>query len=846
MLTAFLGILLATTLLVSAQTMSFVEPEAGRAPLNNAFDQAKKSIDIYLFTFLDDGITASLAKAVARGVTVRAILEPCSGDSTCPKPNKDGITGCTALLASGIQTKWANQVFPKTHAKTIVIDGSRTLVTTINIEPQSFTTRRDYGLATDDARLIVDFNRVFAQDWGSDDPIMSCSQLPQDRRPDATVQIYATLIVSPDHGREVILGLIASAKASLKIQVEQVDPQTARGIVPAMVTAVKAGVRLQLLMDNPTNQPDNQTVADAINAAGGEALFQKNYRTHAKMMVIDGQRVFIGSQNLTRTSLDERRELGWTTTDQPTIACFQQVFDADWVGRDGHPPNGVCSQMVFQQAQLGSVFDRIAQARAYQGNTWTNDQETPASLAQGLAQLRPTLVSGLIRLDNTDVLAAQQAADFSAIRNAVLATNPNCKFDFVLNGQQYATIDALVNEMKDINSKIKVDQWLIDFYGPAYQQYPDVIDAAIAYAHSQGQAIGGSLYGLEAPPNSDYAVATDQSFQLSQDEIARIRGNYNLPVIVHLNNNAMLQGTPFFNGEACTFVNDYSFDQRSAYLTQLAQNQAAGGYQLLYPVLFPECPAKHTYDALRDGRMVQVYQELLARYNLAAVSTASYNGTALAVESIAAAYGSGLAAATQGADSATLPNMIAGVTVKVKDSAGAERLAPLFFVSPAQVNFQVPAGTAVGTANITIGGSSGIETIVAVAPGLYSATGTGQGPAAAQVLRVGADLSQTYTLTAACDGSGCTATPIDLGVASDQVYLILYGTGIRNRSALSAVNVMVGGVDAPVAYAGAQGSSPGLDQVNALLPRSLAGRGLVDVVLTADGQVSNSVQIAVK
>jgi uncharacterized protein (TIGR03437 family) len=57
---------------------------------------------------------------------------------------------------------------------------------------------------------------------------------------------------------------------------------------------------------------------------------------------------------------------------------------------------------------------------------------------------------------------------------------------------------------------------------------------------------------------------------------------------------------------------------------------------------------------------------------------------------------------------------------------------------------------------------------------------------------------------------------------------------------------MVGGVDAPVAYAGVQGSSPGLDQVNALLPRSLAGRGLVDVVLTADGQVANSVQIAVK
>ena len=53
-------------------------------------------------------------------------------------------------------------------------------------------------------------------------------------------------------------------------------------------------------------------------------------------MAIDGRKVFIGSQNLTRTSLDERRELGWTTTDQATTACFHRLFDADWAGRSDH------------------------------------------------------------------------------------------------------------------------------------------------------------------------------------------------------------------------------------------------------------------------------------------------------------------------------------------------------------------------------------------------------------------------------------------------------------------------------------------------------------------------------
>jgi uncharacterized protein (TIGR03437 family) len=53
-------------------------------------------------------------------------------------------------------------------------------------------------------------------------------------------------------------------------------------------------------------------------------------------------------------------------------------------------------------------------------------------------------------------------------------------------------------------------------------------------------------------------------------------------------------------------------------------------------------------------------------------------------------------------------------------------------------------------------------------------------------------------------------------------------------------------VDAPVAFAGAQGEFAGLDQVNLQIPASLAGRGNVPVIVTVDGQTTNTVTINIR
>ena len=238
---------------------------------------------------------------------------------------------------------------------------------------------------------------------------------------------------------------------------------------------------------------------------------------------------------------------------------------------------------------------------------------------------------------------------------------------------------------------------------------------------------------------------------------------------------------------------------------------------------------------------------------VASVSAASYVSTSLAPESIVSAFGSGFATSTLAASSSPLPTTLGGVTVKVRDSAGVDRLAPLFFVSPTQINYQIPAGANKGPSTISVTGGDGSvftgTTLIAdIAPGVFTANASGQGVAAAVALRVKADGSQQFEPIARFDQAQqrFVAIPIDLGPETDQVFLLLFGTGIRFRSALSTVTVKIGGLDAQATFAGALNDFVGLDQVNVRLPRGLVGRGEVDVALMVDGKPANTIRASIK
>ncbi len=213
---------------------------------------------------------------------------------------------------------------------------------------------------------------------------------------------------------------------------------------------------------------------------------------------------------------------------------------------------------------------------------------------------------------------------------------------------------------------------------------------------------------------------------------------------------------------------------------------------------------------------------------------------------------SGIASAAPGAIVTAYGTNLSGANVKLVDSAGAEWTASLFYALPSQISYVIPDQAATGRATVKViaaDGSTrtGALQISGIAPGVFSANSDGKGVAAAQAVLIKADGTQTPRPVLQCGSSpgSCSATPIDLGSGSDQVILTLYGTGLRGVSSLDQVHCMIGGVPAVVRYAGPQ-ESPGLDQVNVLIPVSLRGRGEVPVRLSVEGQLANTVSISIQ
>jgi uncharacterized protein (TIGR03437 family) len=241
-----------------------------------------------------------------------------------------------------------------------------------------------------------------------------------------------------------------------------------------------------------------------------------------------------------------------------------------------------------------------------------------------------------------------------------------------------------------------------------------------------------------------------------------------------------------------------------------------------------------------------------AQSQFTVVSAASYNTTAVSADTIVAGFGSGLASTTATASALPLPTTLGNVSVKVRDSQSVERDAALFFVSPTQINFRIPTRTALGLTTIRVFSganlvASGTVQVASVAPGIFTADASGRGLAAANQLRLRPDSSQIWDVIGRYDTqlNQFVAQPIDLNFGADQLFLILYGTGLRGMSNQSNVRVTINGINAEVTFAGAQGSNEGLDQINARIPAA-CGNGEVDVIVTVDGQVANTVRVAVR
>ena len=203
--------------------------------------------------------------------------------------------------------------------------------------------------------------------------------------------------------------------------------------------------------------------------------------------------------------------------------------------------------------------------------------------------------------------------------------------------------------------------------------------------------------------------------------------------------------------------------------------------------------------------------------------------------------------ATATAPTSQWPTTLGGVAITVTDSSGAKYQAPVFYVSPGQINFQMPSGLATGAGTVSISANGNTIpshiNIQPVYPNLFMFNANAL--AAANVTRVHNGVQtneQDYQLS-----NGSIVSSL-IALNGDQVYLTLYGSGLGSAGSTSSpsATATIGGVSATVTYAGPQPTYSGLDQYNILIPSSLAGKGQVNIVVTAGGKKSNPVNVTIQ
>jgi len=222
---------------------------------------------------------------------------------------------------------------------------------------------------------------------------------------------------------------------------------------------------------------------------------------------------------------------------------------------------------------------------------------------------------------------------------------------------------------------------------------------------------------------------------------------------------------------------------------------------------------------------------------LVTVSSAAIYGWASAPGELVTGYGAGLATGTGSATPGQpLSTMLAGAQVQVTDSSGNVSPAPLLYVSPGQINYQVPSGVAAGLATVAVlNGTTAVATglleVQSIAPTIFTANEGGTGTPAALIQRFYPDGTYDYEVV----GSS-------IAFNGDSLYLLLFGTGF-DAGTTGNTTVTVGGAAAALTYSGPAPGFAGLDQIDVALPGSLAGEGQVTVNVMVNQVAANAVTI---
>ncbi len=302
-------------------------PKDLHQPIISAIQQAQKSLDIVNFHLSDPDVVTALKEAAGRGVTVRLLL-----DQSILSKSTTGTAIFDELKKSGVLAKKSTSQFSITHQKSLVIDREleekRTaFITTMNLITVPGITR-DYGLITQDKEIINEMTIVFEVDWTNADKNTKETPILAEER----------LLWSPVNSKPKILGLINLAQKNIDIEVENFGDDEVIAALGARISQVP-GLKIRTITPGCSAGGDplySRPFLERLKKLGVEnrvmaAEPDENHPfMHAKMMVVDNQIFYLGSENLSFNSLTKARELGILTNNAELAQQLESNFSLDW------------------------------------------------------------------------------------------------------------------------------------------------------------------------------------------------------------------------------------------------------------------------------------------------------------------------------------------------------------------------------------------------------------------------------------------------------------------------------------------------------------------------------------
>jgi cardiolipin synthase len=291
----------------------FVEPDAGEHVITDAIRSAQKSVWLEIYLLTDRNVIRALEEDANRGIDVRVMLEPHPfGGGGSPARTLD------QLKAAGVKAQETSPSFPLTHEKGMIIDATTALIMTSNftrsaLGGSSGFRNREYDIVDTNSRDVQAVIDIFNADWNRTTAKFNDSNL----------------VVSPVNSRQDFTSLIDSAHHILLIEAEEMQDGN---IEQAIASAAQRGVHVQIILPAPSGSSgdSNSSGIDVIKQSGVQVHEDSHLYMHAKIIFVDGQKAFVGSENISTQSLDENRELGIIVSDQSVLNTLQQTFQQDW------------------------------------------------------------------------------------------------------------------------------------------------------------------------------------------------------------------------------------------------------------------------------------------------------------------------------------------------------------------------------------------------------------------------------------------------------------------------------------------------------------------------------------